>query len=318
MHQLNRKKLKSDKLVQLFDRYATYNGSNPYKAPSTLSVIAHLEHNIGAFFPKNGMYSIINTLYKTAKKLNIEFEFNNEVSNIYKAENNFVIENSEGNYISDYCISAIDAGTFYNKIWKNGKNKSKKWNKNLSTSAIIFYWGMKIKSEKLDLHNILFAENYKNEFENLFKLKKLYEDPTIYIFISSKVVKSDAPENHENWFVMINAPAGLNISEEKVLNIRKNIINKINRVLSMNIENNIVFEKVATPETIEINTGSLHGALYGKNSNSAMSAFLRHPNFSLKTKKLYFVGGSVHPGGGIPLCLASAKIVSNEFINCKK
>ena len=85
----------------------------------------------------------------------------------------------------------------------------------------------------------------------------------------------------------------------------------------MDVEPLIDFEEIATPGTIEDITNSQGGALYGPSSNSVFSAFLRHPNFIKKIANLYFVGGSVHPGGGIPLCLASAQIVANE-INGKK
>ena len=86
---------------------------------------------------------------------------------------------------------------------------------------------------------------------------------------------------------------------------------KINLTLSTNIDKLIETEKIVTPVDISNDTLSYKGALYGNSSNSKLSAFLRHPNFSKKIKNLYFVGGSVHPGGGIPLCLLSAKIVDN-------
>ena len=96
--------------------------------------------------------------------------------------------------------------------------------------------------------------------------------------------------------------------------LRKNIIKKINSTLKVDIENNIIKEKILTPVDIETETLSKFGSLYGSSSNSLQSAFVRHPNFSKNINNLYFCGGSVHPGGGIPLCLNSAKIVS-ELIN---
>ena len=85
----------------------------------------------------------------------------------------------------------------------------------------------------------------------------------------------------------------------------------------MSLENKIVCEKIITPPIIESKTKSYKGALYGTSSNNMMSAFLRHPNFSKQIKNLYFCGGSVHPGGGIPLCLLSAKIVADLITKTK-
>ena len=91
---------------------------------------------------------------------------------------------------------------------------------------------------------------------------------------------------------------------------RKRILKKLNRLLKTDIEKHIVSEEYLDPISIESKTSSHRGSLYGASSNSMFSAFLRHPNFTGKLKNLYFCGGSVHPGGGIPLCLLSAKIVS--------
>jgi phytoene dehydrogenase-like protein len=124
-------------------------------------------------------------------------------------------------------------------------------------------------------------------------------------------LKNDAPEGCENWFILINSPHDSGQDWNNIKNtLRQNIIKKINHTLNKSIEKHIVMEEVFTPKDIEIKTLSQYGSLYGSSSNSVMSAFLRHPNFSKKIKNLYFCGGSVHPGGGIPLCLNSARIVS--------
>ena len=118
-----------------------------------------------------------------------------------------------------------------------------------------------------------------------------------------------APEGKENWFVMVNVPhADLRMSEETVISLyKKNILAKLNRILQTDIEPLIETEEIAHPKIIEEETASYLGALYGTSSNSRKAAFLRHPNFSKNIHRLYFTGGSVHPGGGIPLCLKSAE-----------
>jgi phytoene dehydrogenase-like protein len=124
-------------------------------------------------------------------------------------------------------------------------------------------------------------------------------------------VKEDAPRNSENWFVMVNVPfnSGQDWSRLRK-NIRQNVIAKLSKHLGENIEELIEEEDYLDPIRIEQRTSSFGGALYGASSNDRMAAFFRHPNFS-KVNGLYFVGGSVHPGGGIPLCLLSAKIATN-------
>jgi phytoene desaturase len=314
MHGANRKDFSDPNMVQLFDRYATYNGSNPYKAPATLNMIAHLENNIGAFFPKNGMYAIADTLYKLAIKQGVNFKFKTLVTDII-VEDKRATGVKIGNKIEPYDLIVSDTDVKYlaqNMLKHPLNNRLKKAEP--SSSALIFYWGIRKSFPELDLHNILFSQDYKVEFNKLFKAKSLTEDPTIYIFISSKIAKTDAPDGYENWFVMVNAPANNGQDWEKLISeARKNIITKINKTLKIKIEELIVEEQIASPLTIQSNTLSQNGALYGSSSNSMFSAFLRHPNWLNSIKNLYFVGGSVHPGGGIPLSLASAEIINQEI-----
>jgi phytoene dehydrogenase-like protein len=183
-----------------------------------------------------------------------------------------------------------------------------------SSSALIFYWGIKKEFQNLELHNILFAKDYKSEFDAIFSSRTIHPDPTVYINITSKVVSNDAPEGSENWFVMINVPhlKGHNWETLRV-EARKRIIQKINTTLNVDIESLIEEEEYLDPVIIQSRTGSHLGALYGNASNDTFSAFGRHANHSSAIKGLYFCGGSVHPGGGVPLCLFSAAIAADRI-----
>ena len=183
-----------------------------------------------------------------------------------------------------------------------------------STSALIFYWGINATFPQLDLHNIFFSDDYETEFNTLSEGQTVYEDPTVYINITSKKNPSDAPEHCENWFVMVNTPANDGQDWDSIIqNAKQSIIAKLNEQLNTDIESLIRSEHILDPRTIESKTGSFKGSLYGAASNQRMAAFFRHPNFSNTIKGLYFCGGSVHPGGGIPLALSSAKIVDSLF-----
>ena len=317
MHNYNSRRFSQRNIIQLFDRYATYNGYSPYEAPATLNVIAHLEHNKGAFFPENGMFSITKALYEYARYLGVEFIFNTYVSRIKldgKKVTGLVAGDME--YESDIVVSDCDVFHLYEYLLPGVKAPAGTRKKNLSSSAIIYYWGINTDTSSLDLHNIFFAADYREEFNCLFKKMTMHDDPTVYVFISSKAVKKDAPEGGSNWFVMVNAPHDSGQDwNELIARTRKNIINKIESRLYFSIQDKIEQEFIIGPPELEKNTLSTAGALYGNSSNSASSAFNRHPNFSKKIKGLYLTGGSVHPGGGIPLCLASAAIVEKEILN---
>ncbi|HUH74657.1 MAG TPA: 1-hydroxycarotenoid 3,4-desaturase CrtD [Chitinophagales bacterium] len=311
MNQVNENAFKDSKTIRLFNRYATYNGSNPYKAPGILNIIPHLEFGLGAYLPKGGMHEITNSLVKLAKDIGVEFHFNQEVLAI-ETENNLAksVKTATNNYDGDIIVCNADIHTVYEKLIPSAKQLKKVDQQERSSSALIFYWGIDKEFPQLDVHNILFTVDYKTEFDHIFDSKTISSDPTIYINITSKMITEDAPKGKENWFVMINVPSVYGQDwESMIAEARKNILSKISRNLGEDIEKLIVFEEQLTPQLIQDKTYSFKGSLYGTSSNNRFSAFFRHKNFSSEFKNLYFCGGSVHPGGGIPLALLSSKII---------
>lgn len=312
MHSENAAILPDKRLVQYFNRFATYNGSSPYMAPALLNMIPHLEHNIGTFFPIKGMHDITQSIYNLAMELGVKFHFNSHVTEIVTEKNKVKgIRTGDEFHAADIVISNADIHPTYRKLMPKHKHPEKILAQEKSSSALIFYWGINRTFPELDLHNILFSADYVTEFDCIFNQKNIYKDPTIYINITSKYKTDDAPTGCENWFVMINVPNNSGQNWDKLIGeARKNIVAKINRLLQCDIDKHIASEEILEPRTIESKTSSFAGALYGNASNNRYAAFLRHKNFSSDIKGLYFCGGSVHPGGGIPLCLNSAKIVS--------
>jgi len=313
LDEVNKKAFKNPKIRQLFNRYATYNGSSPYKTPGIMSMIPHLEMYFGTYYPKGGMHQISQSLYQLALNQGIVFNFNEKVEEIVVANKKAKgVISQKNNYAADIVISNMDIYPTYKKLLKKQVHPTKTLEQERSSSALIFYWGISKEFPELDLHNILFSTSYENEFKAIFEDKTLINDPTVYINITSKEDKKDAPQGHENWFVMINAPGNYGQDwDTLVQNARTHIISKINNILKVDLESFITAEHILSPVGIENSTSSYRGALYGAASNTTFSSFLRHPNFSRKIKNLYFCGGSVHPGGGIPLCLLSAKIVGD-------
>jgi phytoene desaturase len=313
MHKANTGYFKDKRVVQFFDRYATYNGSNPYQAPATLNVIPHLEHHFGAYFPEDGMHSITKSLVKLAEELGAKFRYNataDEIVIINKIAKGIRVRGE--NIIGDMIVSNMD-------VWPTYKNLLQKHpdlhperilGQERSSSALIFYWGIKKAFPQLDLHNIFFSADYQTEFNHIWQEQDIYHDPTVYINISSKLKPDDAPDGCENWFVMINVPANNGQDWDRLIaDARHGIQQKLSKILGEDISKLITCESILDPRSIQSKTSSYKGSIYGTSSNSQFAAFLRHANKSSKISSLYFCGGSVHPGGGIPLCLLSAKIV---------
>ena len=310
MDQGNQKLAKNPKLIQLLNRFATYNGSDPYRAPGLLNMIPHFEHGIGAYYPEGGMFSITKSLWKLAERKGAQFHFGRKVERILLEKNavcGLQVNGQKSAY--DLIVSNMDIFHAYQKLLPDVKPPKRSLNQEKSTSALIFYWGINRPFPQLHLHNIFFSEDYKKEFQHLSN-GNVSEDPTVYVNIGSKYSPEDAPPNTEAWFVMINVPHNQGQDWDQLIkDTRKNTISKLNRILNIDLESLIICEEQLDPRSIEQKTSSHLGALYGSSSNNRFAAFIRHPNFSRKIENLYFCGGSVHPGGGIPLSLMSAKIV---------
>ena len=316
MNQANVRRFSTSKAVQLVNRYATYNGSDPYVAPATLNVIAHPEYNQGGYIMEGGMPALSAALYRLAQDMGVQFQFDSRVSRICtegKRATGVMVQ--EQFHAADCVVSNMDVVYTYQQLLPQVPPPQRNMDEARSFSGLVFYFGVKKSFPELHLHNILFSADYPKEFALLEKGDELSDDPTIYIFISKKMNPDHAPEGCENWFIHINAPAHKGQDWSQIVpRMREIILQKISRHLGEDVRPLIVTESVNTPESIQQKTLSYTGSLYGASSNNRFAAFLRHPNFSRQFTNLFFCGGTVHPGGGVPLCLLSAQIIDEQIL----
>jgi phytoene desaturase len=313
MNTANSKQFADQKVVDIFNRYASYNGSNPYLAPATLNVIAHYEITLGTYFSEGGIHKIISSLQELAEEVGVKFRFNTAVQEI-TTEGTYAtgIKREDNQEKFDLIVSNGDVYNTYRHLLPTLTAPKRFIEQPRSSSVIVFYWGMNCTFPKLGLHNMFLTNDSKKEYDHLFGTGTLYEDPTVHLTISSKMNMADAPEGQENWSALISVPHDSGQDwNTLVTQSRKQIIKKLNGILNTDIEPHIVFEEVLDPPKVNAETNAAFGAVFGNSSNSIFSAFLRHPNFSSQLENLFFCGGTAHPGPGISLCLLSAKIASN-------
>ncbi|MBN1408103.1 MAG: phytoene desaturase [Calditrichaceae bacterium] len=308
---------KHPKIVQIFDRYATYNGSDPFKAPATLNIIPYVEYVLGSFYIKGGMYQLIENMKKLCQKLNVNIHTENHVDKILHKSGRVYGLQIDGEKIDfDYVVCNNDVVTSYNDLIEGYNHSRRKLNRlEPSLSGAIYLWGIKGQYQNLAHHNIFFSNDYKEEFQKLFNSKKTPDDPTIYVAITSKSDSNHAPVNSENWFVLCNMPylhKNWNWQESGVF-LRKAVLNKLKKS-GFDIESQIEYENILSPEDIYQLYNSNKGSIYGLSSNSRLSAFRRPANRNRDIKGLYFAGGSTHPGGGIPLVMLSGKLTADLIL----
>lgn len=313
LHTANSSALQDSKLVQVMDKFACYNGSSPFQTSGVMTLMPHIEITIGTYFPVNGMHGITTSLIQLCKDLGIKIHLNTEVSSILTEGKKVTgIQAGEKQILADVVVSNSDVYFTHQQLLKS-KKPPKAIQCERSSSVVVFYWGINGEFPQLDLHNMFFSNEYSEEFDAIFQRKVLSKDPSIYLHKSCKIVPSDAPTGKENWFVMLMVPSEPSIIDDDfIAKLRAKTIERLSLQLGTKIEPLIEVEEMLTPQLIQDKTYSYKGALHGTSSNSLFSAFLRHSNFSKSYKNLFFVGGSSHPGGGIPLCLLSAKIATEN------
>jgi phytoene desaturase len=319
MDAANRSFFTDPRVVQLFNRYATYNGSDPYRVPATLNIIPHVEYDLGAYAVEGGIYALPLAMEKLARRRGVAFHYGARVQRILtrgagarSRVHGIAVEDRELPF--DVVVSNADARRTYGELLADPRAPLARRYARLepSSSGVVFLWGLRRSHPELEVNNIFFSGDYRREFRQIFTERRVPEDPTIYVNITSKVTPADAPPGGENWFVLVNAPydAGQDWAGEAQA-LRGRVLARLSRALGRPVEPDIAVEDLLTPPDIERNTGSTHGSLYGISSNTPLAAFLRHPNRVRRHPGLYLCGGSVHPGGGMPLAVLSGKITSD-------
>jgi len=317
----NKNYFRSPKLQQLFNRFATYNGSSPYRTPATFALVPFVEFGLGAWYVRGGIYEIPKALAKLAREFNVKIRTNCAVEKIVIENRKAVgvrLENGEIQH-ADFVIANSDAiKTYRNLIDKSFFNK-KLDAREPSCSGFVLLLGTNKKFPSLAHHNIFFSDNYKAEFDALFVDLRPAQNPTIYVCAASKTDETQSPENCENLFVLINAPYMSDKTDwsSEAKPYRDLIIKKLEKFGLEDLEKSIEFEQIITPAGFENKYRTNRGSIYGISSNGIFSAFLRVPNKARKIKNLFFVGGATHPGGGMPLVLLSGKMASELILSQK-
>jgi phytoene desaturase len=301
------------RLLQLFNRFATYNGSSPYLAPATLMVIPYIEFEYGGWYPAGGIYSIAEALEKLCGELGVHIHKGMQVKAL-KQENAMVkaVQTIDGQWHqADIFVANGDVWQMQEKLLSRKQTILKP---GLSTSGFVCLMPVHKKERNLAHHNILFSQDYQGEFQQLFKQGLPAEkDMTIYISASCMSDPGQAADGLENWFILVNTPP--DGGQNKWTDTYKKryfdkVLGRMEEFLP-GISADIAAQPLLySPDDFALDFDASGGSLYGSHSNSMFSAFLRPGNKDKKLRNLYYAGGSAHPGGGVPLVILSGSIAA--------
>ncbi|MCC5925379.1 MAG: phytoene desaturase [Bacteroidetes bacterium] len=308
------KMLTSGYMRQFFKRFATYNGSSPYMAPATINVISHVEMNQGGYYVKGGLYQIALALEKLALKLGVKIKTDTIARRIDMHDDIAEgVTTEDGYYMADLVVANADAHETYLHLLPHYVTPAAKRRQidktEPSCSGFVLMLGCNREwNEKLAHHTIFFSNNYKAEFDDIFKQNKLPVNPTIYVANSSFSDPDHAPSGGSNLFILVNAPYLHETQDwdEEEIRYSNLIIDKLEQYGLTGLKESIVVKETITPRDFYHKYKSNRGSIYGTSSNSMFAAFMRPRNRSPYVENVWLVGGSTHPGGGIPLAALSA------------
>lgn len=312
---LARQYLSDPRLQNLVDRYATYTGSDSRKLPAAYATIPYVEQEFGAFHIKGGITKLADALYRRCIERGVTFHFDTEVRKLIV--NNGVakgVMTSRENFDADIVIVNADAQTFYEQIVTEDTQERKKLRQQPSSlSGFILCLAVDGKTPALEHHNVWLTGNYDKEFDEIFNTPKPLSDPTIYACVPQD--DSMSPQNCESWFILINAPihnpaTGVDWDEQGLKESYADFILDLLAKRGTDIRSRVRWRKIITPADMQRDLNAPGGSIYSTASHGVFTTFQRTKN-TTAFPNVYLVGGSTHPGGGLPLVAMSAEIVAN-------
>jgi len=315
LHQRAARTFADPRLVQWACRYATYAGSDPWRVPATLGCIPHIEQAHGCWALRGGLATLADALGAAATSLGATVRTGTEVG--------AVLVDGPGGRVSgvrlasgevvaaDVVVADVDAAHLYADLLPDPGGRRRVRVAGRSTSGFVLLLGATGRTEALDHHTVLFSGGYRREFVDI-AAGRPPSDPTVYVCAADRTDPSAAPAGHESLFVLVNVPSSDDPATAWGGGQAEAYADRVLAVLDrrdLDLRRRLVHQEAVTPADLAARHGAVGGAIYGTSSNGRRAAFTRPPNRG-RRPGLYLVGGSSHPGGGLPLVALSARIVA--------
>lgn len=313
IHSYVKKYFKNPRLQQVLEYPTVFLGSSPYSAPALYSLMSALDFDEGVYYPKGTMYAVVESLVKIGTSLKVTYHLEATVEKIISEKGratgitfaNGVIESA------DIVISNADLHFTETKLLEAGERSypASYWKKReASPSALLMYLGIKGAVPEFEHHTLLFTKDWQKNFDLIFNKKQIPTPASLYI---SKTSQSDntAPKGHENIFVLVPLPSGIEISVKQLDQLADIYLEQIKQTTGVDLKGRTVTRTLFGPNDFATKYNAWQSTMLGPSHKLLQSAFFRTPNKSKKVKGLYYVGASTTPGVGVPMCLISAELV---------
>jgi len=323
IHSRVKKFVTAKPLQQILEYPMVFLGTSPFKAPAMYSLMSALDFNEGVYYPKKGMYSIIELLVRIGKKLDVSYHLMSDISKITHTDGKATgIVIGKKTISADIIISNADLHHTETKLLDQPARsypESFWYKKESGISALLLYIGVKGSLPQLEHHNLFFVDNWKENFTDIYDAKQIPESASIYVSRTTATDPKTAPKGHENIFVLVPLPTTLHITKVG----QKKLADRFIKQIAASIQQPDLAERIVTLETFgptdfKENFYSWEGTALGMSHLLKQSAMWRIPNKSKKLDNLFYVGAATVPGIGLPMCLISAELVYKRVMGIKK
>ena len=301
-----------------------YVGQSPFNSPALFSMVPAAELTEGSFFPVGGMFSIVEKLQSAAASRGVKFYFNTPVQKIIVNRNRaegIILEN-QSEIKADLIIVNADLPYVYRKLLPERRKSERLDRMKYSCSAICFHWGLDKVYPQLGHHSVFLSDGFREGLDSIFIDKSVSDSPSFYVHAPCRTDLSAAPQNQETLSIVVGAGHVDKMKKQDwdslKVKTRRAVIKRLKQLGLDDIEDHIKFEICITPENWESTCNISRGSVFGSLAHNLMQmGYFRPHNQHSRYKNIYFVGGSTHPGNGIPNVLLSAKLTSERILNKK-
>lgn len=315
MHSFVSKFFKTRKLQQVMEYTMVFLGTSPYEAPALYNLMSHMDFNQGVFYPKGGFYELIKALANIAEKNGAVLRTGSPVAEIL-AERGVVkgVRLESGETVeADIVISNADMQHTETRLLpeKLRTHPQRYWDKRvMAPSAFIMYLGVGEKLPGLVHHNLLFSEDWRKNFDDIYRDPCLPAAPSLYVCAPSVTDDEVAPHGKENLFVLVPIASGLTISETEKQGYSDRVLELIEREMNLpGLGKKIEYKRIYTVDNFAADYNAFKGSALGLAHTLWQTAIFRPSNVSKRVQGLYYVGAGVNPGIGTQICLISAELV---------
>lgn len=314
---------KDRRLKQILEYPMVFLGTSPFTAPAIYSLMSALDFKEGIFYPRGGIYTIISSLEAIGRSLGVQYHYDSSVETILASdgkatgirlnsgrtiEADIIISNADLHFTETQLVP-VEYQSYSDSYWQG---------KEASPSALLLYLGVKDKIPEFEHHNLLFVDEWRANFDAIYKTKHPPEKASIYICKASHTDRRSAPEADENIFVLVPLPSGISLDKQQIEQLKQQYLKQIKQMTGVDLQGRIISESSFGPNDFATQYYSWQSSMLGQSHKLSQSAFFRTPNVSRKLPNLLYVGANTTPGIGLPMCLIGAELIYKRLAGDKK